>query len=77
MITYYTVLILGYTLGGEYLQSKILFPNAKACGDALTAYYEPIRAFDRESVAQCYRTDTMSTTILRPRARPQTMENDQ
>jgi len=69
MITYYTVMILSYTLDGEYLQSKILFPNAKACGDALTAYYEPIRAFDSDSMAQCKRTNVMSKT-LRPKARP-------
>tara|TARA_R110000824_G_scaffold7516_3_gene34069 strand:- start:1027 stop:1266 length:240 start_codon:yes stop_codon:yes gene_type:complete len=68
-MTYFTVMILSYTLSGEPIQSKILFPSAKACGDALTTYYEPIRAFDKDSSAHCIKTKMLSMT-LRPKARP-------
>ena len=68
-MTYFTVLILAYSLGGEDLQSKILFPSARTCGDALTAYYEPIRAFDKNSSAHCVQTDVISNSF-RPKARP-------
>ena len=32
---FYTVLVLSYTLNGDYLQAKVIFPSARACGDAL------------------------------------------
>jgi len=54
-------------------QSERVFPSAKSCGDALPAYYEPIYAFDKNSMAQCERTDEMSKTI-RPKPRPQNGE---
>ena len=68
-MTYFTVLILSYTLAGEHLQSKILFPDPKSCGDALTAYYEPIRAFDKNSSAHCVETNVLSKSP-RPKPRP-------
>lgn len=73
MVEFFTVLVLTYTVGGYEVQSRILFPSAKLCGDALPAYYEPIYAFDKNSMAQCERTDEMSKTI-RPKLRPQTGE---
>lgn len=69
MITYFTVMILTYHLDGERLQSKILFPSAQACGDALPLYHEPVYAFDKGSMAQCEVTDIISKTT-RPKARP-------
>jgi hypothetical protein len=50
-----------------------LFPSAELCGDALSAYYGPIYAFDKNSMAQCERTDELSKTI-RPKPRPQNGE---
>ena len=73
MLEFFTVLVLTYTVGGYEVQSRVLFPSAKLCGDALSAYYEPIYAFDKNSMAQCERTDEMSKTI-RPKLRPQTGE---
>ena len=61
MLEFFTVLVLTYTVGGYEVQSRVLFPSAKLCGDALPAYY------------QCERTDEMSKTI-RPKLRPQTGE---
>ena len=75
MIEYFTIMILSYHVQGEYLQSRIIFPSAQACGDALPAYYEPIYAFDKDSMAQCERTNILSKTI-RPKARPKEMTNE-
>ena len=54
---FYTVLVLSYTLNGDYLQAKVIFPNARACGDALPAYYEPVYAIDRNAIGQCLKTE--------------------
>jgi len=70
MITYYAVMILSYTLEGEPLQSKILYPSAKECGDALKQVYPTIYKFDKDSVGQCKLTDIMSK-VIRPRSRPE------
>ena len=69
MITYFTIMVLSYHVQGEYVQSRIVFPSAQACGDALPAYYEPVYAFDKGSMAQCEVTDIISKTT-RPKARP-------
>lgn len=73
MVEFFTVLVLTYTVGGYEVQSRVLFPSATLCGDALPAYYEPIYAFDKNSMAQCERTNRMSKSI-RPKLRPQTGE---
>jgi len=54
---------------GEELQSKILFPSRKTCGDAMDSIYEPVLAHWPNSMAQCDPTDIISKTI-RPKARP-------
>jgi hypothetical protein len=69
MISYFTIMVLSYHVQGEYVQSRIVFPSAQACGDALPAYYEPVYAFDRDSMAQCEATGIASKSI-RPKARP-------
>jgi len=69
MITYYTVMILTYTIQGELLQSKILYPSAKECGDALEHVYPTIYKFDKSSIGQCKRTNTISKA-MRPRSKP-------
>jgi len=66
---FYTVLVLSYTLNGDYLQSKVVFPSSKACGDALPVFYEPIYAIDRNAIGQCLKTDSLSNSI-KPKARP-------
>ena len=66
---FYTVLVLSYTLNGDYLQSKVVFPSYKACGDALPAFYEPIYAIDRGAIGQCLKTDVLSNSI-KPKTRP-------
>jgi hypothetical protein len=73
MLEFFTVLVLTYTVGGYEVQSRVLFPSAELCGDALSAYYGPIYAFDKNSMAQCERTDELSKTI-RPKPRPQNGE---
>ena len=66
---FYTVLVLSYTLNGDYLQAKVIFPSAKACGDALPTYYEPVYTLDRDAVGQCLKTEVISTSI-KPKRRP-------
>ena len=67
---FYTVLVLSYTLNGDYLQAKVIFPSYKACGDALPAYYEPMYAIDRDAIGQCLKTEVISVSI-KPRKRPE------
>ena len=67
---FYTVLVLSYTLNGDYLQAKVIFPSYKACGDALPTYYEPVYAIDRDAIGQCLKTEVISTSI-KPRKKPE------
>ena len=69
ILLFYTVLVLSYTLNGDYLQSEVIFPSARACGDALPAYYEPVYALDRNAIGQCLKTDTLSGSI-KPKRKP-------
>ena len=69
MMLFYTVLVLSYTLNGDHLQSKVIFPSAKSCGEALPAYYEPVYALDRNATGQCLKTDTLSGSI-KPKGKP-------
>ena len=71
MLSFYTVMVLTYTLEGERLQSKILFPSSQACSDALPDYQDHLYQFDRGAMAACDVTDLPSKSI-RPRARPTT-----
>jgi len=71
LIEYFTIMVLSYHIQGEFVRSSIVFPSAQECGDALSAYYDPIYAFDRNSMVQCERTDVVSK-IIRPKVRPQT-----
>jgi len=69
MMLFYTVLVLSYTLNGDHLQSKVIFPSARACGNALPAYYEHVYALDRNAIGQCLKTDTLSGSI-KPKRKP-------
>ena len=66
---FYTVLVLSYTLNGDYLQSNIIFPSARACGDALPDYHDHVYALDRNAIGQCLKTEVISTSI-KPKRRP-------
>ena len=70
MITFYTVLILQYSISGESLQSKILFPSERECGAAMSSIYHHIYAIDKDSIALCKKTHLISASI-RPKARPE------
>jgi len=70
MITFYTVLILQYSISGESLQSKILFPSERECGAAMSAIYKHVYALDKDSVAVCRKTHLISAS-MRPRPRPE------
>lgn len=69
VMLFYTVLVLSYTLNGDYLQSEVIFPSARACGNALPAYYEHVYALDRNAIGQCLKTDTLSGSI-KPKRKP-------
>ena len=69
IMLFYTVLVLSYTLNGDYLQAKVIFPSYRACGDALPAYYEPVYAIDRDAIGQCLKTEVISASI-KPKRRP-------
>jgi len=66
---FYTVLVLSYTLNGDYLQAKVIFPSAKACGDALPDYHDHVYAIDRNAIGQCLKTEVISASI-KPKRRP-------
>ena len=66
---FYTVLVLSYTLNGDYLQSEVIFPSAKSCGDALPDYHDHVYALDRNAIGQCLKTEVISASI-KPRRRP-------
>lgn len=66
---FYTVLVLSYTLNGDYLQAKVIFPSYRACGDALPDYYDHVYALDRDAIGQCLKTEVMSASI-KPKRRP-------
>ena len=69
VMLFYTVLVLSYTLNGDYLQSEVIFPSARACGNALPAYYEHVYALDRNAIGQCLKTNTLSSSI-KPKRKP-------
>ena len=72
-MTFWTFLILTYPVLGEDVESVVMFPSMKACGDAMPAIYEPIRQTYTDSMAQCRETRILSSS-LRPLARPSVIE---
>jgi hypothetical protein len=66
---FYTVLVLSYTLNGDYLQAKVIFPSARACGDALPDYHDHVYAIDRDAIGQCLKTEVISSSI-KPKRKP-------
>ena len=72
-MTFWTFLILTYPVLGEDVESVVMFPSMKQCGDAMPAIYEPIRQTYPDSMAQCRETRVLSSS-LRPLARPSAIE---
>ena len=72
-MTFWTFLILTYPVLGEDVESVVMFPSMKACGDAMPAIYEPIRQTYPDSMAQCRETRVLSSS-LRPKERPWTQD---
>lgn len=66
---FYTVLVLSYTLNGDYLQAKVIFPSARACGDALPDYHDHVYTLDRNAIGQCLKTEVISSSI-KPKRKP-------
>jgi hypothetical protein len=69
MISYFTVMVLTYTIDGEPLQSKILFPSHRACSDAMIEVHKAVDQHFTGTMTQCSVTDIPSKSI-RPKARP-------
>jgi len=68
-MTFWTFLILTYPVLGEDVESVVMFPSMKQCGDAMPAIYEPILEVYPDSMAQCRETRILSSS-LRPKVRP-------
>ncbi len=66
---FYTVLVLSYTINGDYLQAKVIFPSARSCGDALPDYHDHVYALDRDAIGQCLKTEVISSSI-KPKRKP-------
>jgi len=69
MIKYFTIMVITYTANGEDLQSKVLFPSQRACGEALLFWHDEVEKHFPGAVAVCEKTDIPSASI-RPKARP-------
>ena len=77
-MTYWTVLILTVFINGQEMQSRLLFPSMKACGDASSVIYHTyVKTYFRNSVAQCEKSDIPSKGLgvsPRPKPRPAGLE---
>ena len=71
MTTFWTIMWLTFTVDGHgQMQTGIPYPSQQACGDALPALYETIRAHYEDTMAQCKPTKVMSASIS-PKQRPE------
>lgn len=70
MTTFWTVLVLTYTIDGWEHQSRILLPSMAACGAAMDPIHETMEDYYDDTMSQCLESDVLSATI-RPKARPQ------
>jgi len=64
-------MIIAYTVEGEEITTKLLFPTEQACGQALSSIYSEIYKHYKESLAVCKPTDMPSRSRVRPKARPE------
>ena len=76
LIEYFTVLILTYYVQGECIQTKFLTKSMKDCDRLIRVIVKPVRTVHKDADAHCVVTDELSTNIVRPRARPQTEEDN-
>ena len=69
MTKFFTIMLITFTVPnhGE-MQSAIVYPSQKACGDALPAVYDTILPHYPDSAAKCVPTPVRSAS-LRPKAR--------
>ena len=78
MTTYWTILAITFTVNGEMMTSKLLFPTMKSCGAAMNVlYYDHIQTHFKESMAQCEKSELISsklTKLPRPKPRPAWLE---
>ena len=74
MTSYWTILAITFTVNGEMMTSKLLFPTMKSCGAAMNVlYYDHIQTHFKESMAQCEKSELISselTKLPRPKPRP-------
>ena len=70
MTTFWTVLVLTYTIDSREYQSRILLPSMAACGAAMDPIHETMEDYYDDTMSQCLESDVLSATI-RPKARPQ------
>lgn len=69
MTQFFTLMFITFTVPGHgEMQSVLLYPSQQACGEALPAVYETIRAHYPDSMAQCRPTRQLSASP-RPKAR--------
>ena len=71
MTKFFTLMWITFTAPDHgTMQTVLLYPSQKACGDALTEVYPTIERHYPDSMAQCKLTKVLSASI-RPKARPQ------
>ena len=69
MTEFFTFMLITFTSQQHgTLDTALLYPSEKACGDALPAVYETIRQSYPDSMAQCRSTRQLSASV-RPKAR--------
>ena len=77
-MTYWTVLVLTMFVNGHEMQSRLLFPSMKACGDASSVIYHTyVKTYFKNSMAQCEKSDIPSKGLgvsQRPKPRPAGLE---
>jgi hypothetical protein len=77
-MTYWTVLVLTIFVNGQQMQSRLLFPSMKACGDASSVIYHTyVKTHFRDSIAQCEKSAIPSKGLglsQRPKPRPAWLE---
>jgi len=69
MTTFWTIMLITFTVPDHgTMQTILLYPSQKACGDALTEVYPTIERHYPDSAAMCRPTRLLSASV-RPRAR--------
>ncbi len=70
-MTYWTVLIITYHIEAHgFVEARTIFPSRYECGEAMDVMYEPVLKNYPNSFALCMPTETVSSTMIKPRPRP-------